>query len=81
MTDHRDEVARIEVMAILETAYERFAVDEQLARPSDPELAEDLHRTAVRLLRARMAEEDDPKLQTPTVHCLNCAAAYAAGGQ
>lgn len=73
--------ARTAVMAQLETAYERHAVAEQLARPTDPELAEDFHRFTVRLLRARMAEDEDPKPASPTVHCLNCAAAYAAGGR
>jgi hypothetical protein len=32
------------------------------------------------VLRARMAEEEDPKPKEATIHCLNCAAAYAAGG-
>lgn len=81
MTAVSETEARDEVMAQLETAYERFCVDEQLARATDPELAEDFHKLGVRLLRARMAEEENPKPQTPTMHCLNCAAAYAAGGR
>lgn len=72
--------ARSAVLRQLERAYERHAVAEQVTRQTDPDMAEEYHDFAVRLLRARMAEDDDPKPGTPTIHCLNCAAAYAAGG-
>jgi hypothetical protein len=75
MTD----TARTAVLRQLERAYERHAVAEQVARQNDPELAEEYHAFAVRVLRARMAEDDDKKPEPPTVHCLQCAAIYAAG--
>lgn len=71
--------ARTAVMAQLETAYERLAVQEQMLRTTDPEGANVCHDAAVRVLRARLAEDDDPKVPTLPIHCLNCAAAYAAG--
>jgi hypothetical protein len=72
--------ARSAVLRQLERAYERHAVAEQVARTANPDLAEEYHGFAVRVLRARMAEEEDKKPEPATVHCLNCAAAYAAGG-
>ena len=71
--------ARAAVLHQLESAYETLAVKEQLARTTDPGLAEDYHRLAVAVLRARMAEDGDPAVPELGVHCLNCAAAYAAG--
>ena len=74
---------RTEVLRHLERAYERHAVQEQLLRTVDPEGSQVHHDTCVRLLRARMAEEDEStKLPPPLVqHCLTCAAAYAARGR
>ena len=70
--------AKRNVMAQLELAYERHSVAEQVTRPTDPELASDYHDFAVRVLRARMAEEEDPKPSEPC-GCIQCAAIYAAG--
>jgi hypothetical protein len=72
--------AKQAVLTQLERAYERHSVAEQVTRPTDPELASDYHDFAVRVLRARMAEEEDKKPSELPIHCLNCAAAYAAGG-
>jgi hypothetical protein len=72
--------AQRSVLAQLELAYERHAVAEQVTLANDPELASEYHDFAMRVLRARMAEEEDPKPKEATIHCLNCAAAYAAGG-
>ena len=78
----RDTAARTEVMAVLEARYELFCVKEQIARTTDPELAEDYHRIAVRLLRARLAEEENPKVKPPLLmHCFQCAWAYATQGR
>jgi hypothetical protein len=76
MTDE----AQTAVLAQLELAYERHAVAEQVTLGNDPELAIEYQTFAKRVLRARMAEEEDPKPKEATIHCLNCAAAYAAGG-
>lgn len=71
--------ARRAVLSQLERAYERHAVAEQVSQPDDPATAEEYHRFAVRVLQARMAEEDDRKPGELPMHCLDCAAAYAAG--
>ena len=65
------------VLHQLERAYERHAVQEQLLRTSDPEGSQMHHDIAVRLLRARMAEDDDPKMPPMAMHCLTCARVYA----
>lgn len=71
------DTGRHEVLRQLERAYERHAVQEQLLRTVDPEGSQVHHETCVRLLRARMAEEDDPKMPPMAMHCLTCARVYA----
>ena len=61
-------------------AYETHAIREQILRTTNPEDAAERHRFALLVLRARLAEEDDPIPQGPVVDCLRCAAIYAAGG-
>jgi hypothetical protein len=74
--------ARSAVLRQLERAYERHAVAEQVYKGVDDEASEAAHQNAVRVLRARMVEEEDPKVGPPQVmHCLVCAAAYAAKGR
>jgi hypothetical protein len=69
--------AQAEVLRQLERAYERHAVAEQVARQNEPDLAEEYHAFAVRVLRARMAEDEDKRPEPPTVHCLACGMVYA----
>jgi hypothetical protein len=76
MTD----TARTAVLDQLTDAYERLAEHEQRARTIDFELAEEVHGQAVRVLRAMAAEEHDPPTRELPIHCLQCAAGYAAGG-
>jgi hypothetical protein len=73
--------ARAAVLRQLEAAFERHAIDEQLTRTTDPETAEMFHRFGVRVLRARLTEEENPPSPEPVIHCLNCAAAYARGSK
>ena len=74
-----DTEAQAAVLQQLEMAYERLAVNEQLTRTTDPELAEDFHRLSTRVLRARLAEEDNPEPKVPTMDCLPCAVAMRKG--
>lgn len=72
--------AKAAVLDQIERAYESHCIDEQINRTTNPDVAEVHHAAAVRLLRARMVEEDEnPRLEPAiTRHCLTCAAAYAA---
>lgn len=82
VTTERDVAARTAVLRQLERAYERHAVAEQVNKGVNDEESEEAHRNAVRVLKARMVEDEDPKVGPPQVmHCLVCAAAYAARGR
>lgn len=73
-----DAAARLAVMRQLEDAFERLAVKEQIVRTTDPASAEEFHAFGNAVLRARLAEEDDPEPQ-PACRCAACGAAYAKG--
>ena len=77
----RDE-ARANVLEWLVAASVEFdAIAHAYADAGMFDEAEVAHDCAVRVNEAYVAESEDPRPVEPTVHCLNCAAAYARGSR